>query len=94
MTQSDIMQIPARLPREIISKLDARARRNCRSRNGEIEHILRRELEAEADQEPTMPRRANASELIAGQAVDGDTQLAAHQRIADAYTTTTNTEQK
>jgi hypothetical protein len=85
MNQYDIIQIPARLPREIISKLDARARRNCRSRNGEIEHILRRELEAEADQEPTTPQRANASELISGAATDGKSQLAALESVSAHY---------
>jgi hypothetical protein len=85
MNHDDIIQIPARLPREIISKLDARARRNCRSRNGEIEHILRRELEPEADQESTTPRRPNASELIAGHASSGQSQLSALQSIATNY---------
>lgn len=70
------------LPDELDQAAERAALLDGRTYSNWIRRLLERELASKALQSP---RRRNASELIAGHATDGKSQLAALENIAATY---------
>ncbi len=71
---SDTVMISARLSNGLVSQLDSLASRECRSRTGQLEHLLRQAL--------TGPDRASALQAIAEREIEASN--APRERVRNA----------